>query len=416
MKNLFARLALAVAVPGGLFLSTQPLLAQGNLTPPGAPAATMKTLSQVEPRTIVNAANTPGDAGDSFIISQPGSYYLTTNLTGVSGQAGVITITTNNVTLDLNGFALLGVPDTENAIYIPNAQTNITVRNGTISGWGSGVLAFSTSAWNLVFEHLNISASANGIYVYGACVVRDCNCMNIIGSGIVCTTAGTVTGCTVESCGNYGINCSVGSVTGCTVENCSSYGIYTGNDCVVKDCEVSGNGGTGIYTGNFVLITGCTVVANTSNNITTGNVCKVADCVVASSAGYGIAAGDDALVIGCHVNGNTSGGIKIGNYSLVRDNMVDYDEGTTTTPGITATGSRNRIEANNITRSGIGLQVTGTGNLIVCNSVSGITGVAYSIVASNAVGVIVVPTSSAAISGSTGGGTGTMDPTANFAY
>ena len=32
----------------------------------------MKSLDQIEPRTIVNAVNTPGDAGDMFVISQPG--------------------------------------------------------------------------------------------------------------------------------------------------------------------------------------------------------------------------------------------------------------------------------------------------------------------------------------------------------
>ena len=96
----------------------------------------MKSLAQIEPRTIVNSANTPGDGTSLFIISQPGSYYLTTNLVGVSGKNG-INIAANCVTLDLNGFALLGGPGSSSAIYILGAQTNITVRNGTISGWGS---------------------------------------------------------------------------------------------------------------------------------------------------------------------------------------------------------------------------------------------------------------------------------------
>ena len=47
--------------------------AQGPLTPPGAPAPTMKTLAQVEPRIAIT--NVP------FTINRPGSYYLTTNLT-----------------------------------------------------------------------------------------------------------------------------------------------------------------------------------------------------------------------------------------------------------------------------------------------------------------------------------------------
>src|SRR3979411_1007872 len=74
--------------------------AQGSLTPPGAPAPTMKTLSQIEPRTAISF--TP------FVIPNAGSYYVTTNLVGISGTNGIV-ISSGNVTLDLNGFALLGV-------------------------------------------------------------------------------------------------------------------------------------------------------------------------------------------------------------------------------------------------------------------------------------------------------------------
>ena len=42
--------------------------AQGSLTPPGAPAATMRSLDQIEPRLPISSL--------PFSISQPGSYYL----------------------------------------------------------------------------------------------------------------------------------------------------------------------------------------------------------------------------------------------------------------------------------------------------------------------------------------------------
>jgi hypothetical protein len=103
--------------------------AQGSLTPPGAPAPTMKSADQIEPRTIINAVNTPGDSGNLFIITNSGSYYLTTNLVGVIGKSG-IKITANNVTVDLNGFAVQGPGALSGVggvgISIPGAQNNIT--------------------------------------------------------------------------------------------------------------------------------------------------------------------------------------------------------------------------------------------------------------------------------------------------
>src|SRR5690242_13345282 len=55
--------------------------AQGSLTPPGAPAATMKTLQQVEPRTPISLV--------PITITNAGSYYLVTNLTAISGFSGI---------------------------------------------------------------------------------------------------------------------------------------------------------------------------------------------------------------------------------------------------------------------------------------------------------------------------------------
>src|SRR4026208_191371 len=98
------------------------LLAQGALTPPGAPAPMMKTLQQIEPRFPIFAIPTN--------ISVPGSWYLTTNLTGTAGNG--ITIQADNVTLDLNGFALVGPGNV--AISAASARFNLCVRNGTIRG------------------------------------------------------------------------------------------------------------------------------------------------------------------------------------------------------------------------------------------------------------------------------------------
>ncbi|MGZ5545765.1 MAG: hypothetical protein ACXWIU_13930, partial [Limisphaerales bacterium] len=79
-----------------LFVGGSSTHGQGSLTPPGAPVPTMKTLSQIEPRTPI--------ASGPFTIANSGAYYLTTNVTIGGGNA--ISIGANDVWLDLNGFTI----------------------------------------------------------------------------------------------------------------------------------------------------------------------------------------------------------------------------------------------------------------------------------------------------------------------
>src|ERR1035438_128341 len=106
---------------------------------------------------------TPGDTpGFPVTISQPGSYRLDSNLTVPDVNTTAIVIAADNVTIDLNGFAILGnnvcafvsingsisfscIPgggvghSTGNGIMtaINQAHSNITIRNGTIQGMGA---------------------------------------------------------------------------------------------------------------------------------------------------------------------------------------------------------------------------------------------------------------------------------------
>ncbi len=293
------------------------VFAQGALTPPGAPAPTMKSLDQVEPRTIVNATNTPGDSSDSFIISQPGSYYLTTNIVGVAVKNG-IEISSGNVTLDLNGFALIGnAPNTGNGIYVSGTYTNITVRNGVITGWTkSGADAFfGGSPFNLLFADLNVSANVQrGIYTKGPCVVRDCFCQANHMDGIQCNPDGLIIDCISTDNGQIGIEAW---------------------NSVVRNCWVKGNGADGIYI-RPGWVTGCFIENNVASGIT----------VVGS---------------GSEITGNTCMGNNI--------------SASTTDGGISVFSSNNRIEENHISTSGYaGIYLSGnpyTNTIVIKNSVSG---------------------------------------------
>ena len=72
MKSQFKHASLVLLLLSALNSQLSTAHAQGSLTPPGAPAPSMKSLDQIEARTPIDAAHTPGDANNQFIISAPG--------------------------------------------------------------------------------------------------------------------------------------------------------------------------------------------------------------------------------------------------------------------------------------------------------------------------------------------------------
>ena len=185
-KNLIKIHIVAVALLSSFIFHPSSLLAQGALTPPGAPAPTMKSLDQLEPRTaITNAAST-------YTISVPGSYYLTTNLTVSSGSG--IYINVSGVTLDLNGFTISSTAASAaySGISLNGGPlSDITIVNGHIRSGvtnnGSGVYSgsgfYNGIAWNAsppnnaVISKVSVSGVLNdGIYlgIGTATVVEAC--------------------------------------------------------------------------------------------------------------------------------------------------------------------------------------------------------------------------------------------------
>lgn len=213
--------------------------AQGDLTPPGAPAPTMKSLDQVEPRTALPS----GSGLAAVVIDQPGSYYFTGDRE-TSNTA--FTIRTNDVTIDLNGYTLKSLTGTFNAaILVAGGGTtnyhSITIRNGTISGFGFGVELYGASGCHV--ENVTIVGTGYGAFLVSAegatadgNVFRECAAL---GSGAGFSLGGANGNCR----GNILTHCAASACTGSGFAlvggSGSSPGNVSGN--LLQDCTANGN-------------------------------------------------------------------------------------------------------------------------------------------------------------------------------
>ena len=289
---------------------------QGSLTPPGAPAPTMKTLDQVEPRKEVNATNTPGDFSSVFKITTSGSYYLSGNITGASGKSG-IAITASDVTLDLNGFALIGVPGSAPGISISSGSLrNIAIRNGVIRDWGSRGIQ-GISALNVLLQDLRLSNNGDdGLTVNAGSIVKGCSSSGNAGDGFAIFSTGstaTVDGGVVENCsatnnGGHGFNLQAAAISNCEAYGNGGHGIEASFGSTITDCLAVANVGDGINAGDGSTLTNCTARDNEGiNGISAGVGSTLTNCTSHSnSVEFGIQAGDRSTLTNCTAALNTS--------------------------------------------------------------------------------------------------------------
>ena len=211
-------------------------LAQGQLTPPdGAigprgPVPTMKTLTQVEPRTLVQpgANGVELDMNGGYLITASGSYYLDANLSVSSSNA--ITISASAVTLDLNGFLIVSFAGDDvvrgAGIEIGPGISNVTIRNGHIRGT-STLVGTSFTAGGFDYG-IKTSSTASNV------LVEDLSVVGMAQSGISLSDTSVASRCTVSVCGIGGINARI--VRDCVAEQCVFVGITakTAENCIAK--------------------------------------------------------------------------------------------------------------------------------------------------------------------------------------
>ena len=153
-------------------------------------------------------------------ITAAGSYVVTTNIVPASTTVDAIDVNANNVSINLNGFSIIGRGSGSGVGINGASHASISVTNGTVTSMGSrGVLLGN----NALVKGVNaISNGSDGIAAGNNSEVDNCGASSNAGAGIVC-----------------------------------------GNDCLIQDNAADANSVDGMYTG-----TGGTVIRNAASDNT----------------------------------------------------------------------------------------------------------------------------------------------------
>jgi parallel beta-helix repeat protein len=134
---------------------------------------------------LINQSTAMAAGGFPYRITQSGSYRLSGNLTVPDALTTAILVTADNVTIDLNGFSIIGpvvctgFPTTScnPASNLGKAGTgvdaanfiNITVVNGTVRGMGVNGIALGRGGY---FEKVHATSNGNvGFFIFCPSVI-----------------------------------------------------------------------------------------------------------------------------------------------------------------------------------------------------------------------------------------------------
>jgi hypothetical protein len=227
------------------------------------PAAAVDGVTLIDQSRALLGNVTPGDApGFPIVINLPGIYRLSSNLVVPNQNTTAIQVNVDNVTIDLNGFAIIG----------PNVcpTDGFTVAQPcTLPGTGYGVDAGSGTPLNV-----NNTRVING---------------------------------TISGVGYIGVFANVNArIEKLNITNCGLYGVYTFGG-VIQDTLVRGNGSTGIVTTGAV-ITGSRALFNRGYGIQTGRTSLVSGNIIETNLLHGLLVTFDTRYTDNVIANNNGGG------------------------------------------------------------------------------------------------------------
>ncbi|MFZ3138276.1 MAG: right-handed parallel beta-helix repeat-containing protein [Thermodesulfovibrionales bacterium] len=204
-------------------------------------------------------------------ITKSGSYQLQTNFAITNANTTAILVTADNVTIDLNGFAIIGPNVCSGVPLVCNnngtgigidawGKQNIKVYNGTIRGMGN--VGIQTGGGSIIESVRVVSNGGYGINVNGSGTVSG-NTVNDNGTvGIYVFGSSTVSGNAVTGNGHSGIILVYGTVSGNAVAGNGGDGIALGASAGYFNNVLNNNTGGDVGGG-----------VNLGHNLCTGVLC-----------------------------------------------------------------------------------------------------------------------------------------------
>ena len=311
--------------------------AQGPLNPPGPPLASMKTLAQIhaqavlaEPRTALGAESTPGQSNYVYAVTNPGSYYLTGNLTATNGG---ILVLADDVSIDLCGFRIEGDPAVKHQGVMLYGN-NVEIRGGTVARFGLWGIGYGGSAFG------------------GSCRMVDLRLINNTDGGIVLNDHCLIARCTVVS--NLG------------------YGISVDDACLIEDNVVSYNSRDGIDASMNCLIRGNAARYNGEDGIDSYEGCSIEGNVVAYNSHAGIWSSNESSIRNNVANHNNTASLtnRGGIYAPVGCNVAGNTLTENQVNGIYIYNMDTVVENNFISGSPTGIHFRVSGSMYVDNRFS----------------------------------------------
>lgn len=281
-----------------------------------APALAVDGQIEINQARAMAGGLTDGDTpGFPVIISTLGSYRLTGDLALPDENTRAIWIQVSDVTIDLNGFSILGITECGGEITdcapvgvgysIYSASDNTTVVNGTIRGAGKDGVRLEGNNGRVEA----VRAISNGEL------------------GIFVGTGGTVNKCVANRNGLVGIRAAQGQVTGSSASFNGMQGIALVDGGFAAHNTVHENGGVGIFANRHGQVSNNWVELNDGDGIFVSLGGAVVDNTVMSNGDNGIRAGAIATVSRNAVGNNTNFGLLLGNTCAYSNNTVFGNNG-----------------------------------------------------------------------------------------